>query len=74
MMAKKNSSMIDRLDKIRAKRFISIIKRLSKISDQVAKKRDELDDLIADAEALREDCSNAYEGLIAARDSLSEMV
>jgi hypothetical protein len=59
---------------MKAKKYISLIKRLDKMSIQVAKKRDELDELISGAESLREDCDNAYRDLISARDSLSEMV
>lgn len=40
----------------------------------IAKRRDELDDLIGTLTDLREDCGDAYDHLERARDSLSEMV
>ena len=52
----------------------SIDRQIKKHMDAVAKRRDELDDLIATLTDLREDCNEAWDHLGRARDALSELV
>lgn len=50
------------------------IKQIDKRMVAVGKERDKLDDLIGELEHLKENCTNAYDDLQRARDSLSELV
>ena len=52
----------------------NIIKGVEKHMKQVALERDKLDDFIDELTGLKEDCDNAYNHLMDARDALSEMV
>jgi 5-enolpyruvylshikimate-3-phosphate synthase len=52
----------------------SWIKQIEKRMDAVAKERDRIDEMIVDLSDLKEDCENAYDSLMVARDALSEMV
>lgn len=52
----------------------SILKELEKRQAGVAAERDKLDNLISEAEGLRENCNTAWDDLQSARDALSEMV
>ena len=47
---------------------------LKTLMERIAKNRDSLDELIADAEGLRDNCNSALIDMNNARDSLSEMV
>ena len=51
-----------------------IMKEIDKHMAAVAKERDELDNFISKLEELKENCTNAWEDLQCARDSLSELV
>ena len=51
-----------------------IIKAIEKQMDAVKNERDKLDEFISELEELRENCDNAYNLLIDARDALSELV
>ena len=52
----------------------SIKKEIQKRMDAVAKERDKLDDLISEVTDLRDDCEEAWDCLVNARDALSELV
>lgn len=52
----------------------SITKSIEKHMERIAADRDKLDDFIDTLQALKEDCDNAYDALITARDALSELV
>lgn len=41
---------------------------------KVAENRDSLDEMISELESLKEDCNEAYEHLMDARDALSRLV
>lgn len=52
----------------------AIIKQIDKRKASIAAERDRLDELISEAEMLRDNCDSAYASLEDARDSLSELV
>jgi len=52
----------------------SSIKQIAKRMADVAKARDRLDDAISEASDLREHCSEAWDDLQRARDTLSQLV
>ncbi len=52
----------------------SITKNIEKHMAKIAQDRDKLDDFIDTLTALKEDCDNAYDNLVDARDSLSELL
>ena len=51
-----------------------LIKEVDKRLTAVGKERDRLDNLIGDAEHLRDNCDEAWDHLQRARDALSELV
>ncbi len=60
MMTSKQKNQIDKL--------------LGQHERKIAKERDDLENLIANLEALRDDCQEAWDSLQAARDALSRLV
>lgn len=56
------------------KKVANLLKQIDERMKGVASERDKLDEMISTAEALKEDCENAYDALQDARDALSELV
>jgi len=54
--------------------FNKAIKEIEKRMVCAGKERDKIDELISELESLREDCREAYDSLIDARDALSRLV
>lgn len=52
----------------------TIIKKIEKHQQAVAKQRDSLDDFISEIEGLKFSCESAWDDLQRARDALSELV
>jgi len=51
-----------------------LIKEIQLAMDRVGVERDRIDDIISNAEQLRDNCQTAYDDLWHARDALSELV
>ena len=51
-----------------------LVKKLTKHMKAIAIERDKLDELIGDADSLKNDCEEAYQELENARDALSRTV
>ena len=51
-----------------------MLKEIQKRMDAVAKERDRIDELMSEMRSLRDDCDEAWDSLMDARDALSRLV
>ena len=52
----------------------AVLKRIEKLKKDIAKRRDDLRDLVSEMEQLSENCDTAVDHLTSAADALSELL
>jgi uncharacterized protein YdcH (DUF465 family) len=68
----RNPKTVDVLAATQRRRLATIGKQLAAVYARIAKERDKIDDLISEAEAIRENCDSALTSMVEARDALSQ--